>query len=140
MRVKTDLKWDGDTIKLRGRKVVNKSVFETGLIVEGQAKVLAPKAEGRLAGSITTQSRTDGTFPSGKGSQAGDVISKPSVDGVVYVGTPVNYAPYMEFGTIHTPAQAFLRSALALAKGSQLTLVKAKIKNVSKYIFAEYIK
>ena len=129
MRVKTDLKWDGDTIKLRGRKVVNKSAFETGLIVEGQAKVLAPIDTGRLSASISTQSNKQGTG-------GADSIAKPTKDGIVLVGTPIVYGPYMEFGTVKTDAQPFLRPALALAKGYVLTIVK----KASKFIFAEYIK
>ena len=129
MEVKTTLEWDGDVVKLRGKKVVNKSVYETGLIVEGQAKTLSPVDTGRLSASINTQSNKQGTG-------SADPITKPTKDGVVLVGTPVSYAPYMEFGTVKTDSQAFLRPALALAKGQTLTIVK---KN-SKSIFKEYIK
>ena len=130
MRVKTELKWDGDTIKLRGRKVVNKSAFEIGLIVEGNAKPLINNVSGRLAASITTQSNKEG---SGSGI---DTISKPSLEGVVLVGTPVEYAPYVEFGTSRADAFPFLRPALNQAKGRDLALLK---KN-GKTIFAGYIK
>ena len=84
---------------------------------------------GRLAASISTQSRTEGT---GNGT---DTISKPTADGVVYVGTPVSYAPYMEFGTVKTEAQSFLRPALTLAKGKAVTITKKESKNV----FGDYL-
>ena len=127
--VTTKLKWDGDVVKIRGQKVRNKSIFEIGLVVEGNAKQLAPVDTGRLAGSITTQSKDES---SGGGA---DTISRPATDGVVLVGTAVEYAPYMEFGTSKTDAQAFLRPALRLASGQELTIVK---KN-SKYYFGDYL-
>lgn len=136
MKVETELKWNGDIVKIQGKRVVNKSAYETGLVVEGQAKDLAPIDSGRLAASITTQTKTQGTKPSGKGADGTDVISKPTAEGQALVGTPVFYGPYMEFGTIRTTAQAFLRPALALAKGQMLTIFN---KN-SKYYFRDYLK
>ena len=130
MEVQTKLRWNGDKIKIKGRKVVNKSAFETGLIVEGQAKLLTPVDTGRLAASISTQSINNGS------SGGVDTIAKPTQLGVVLVGTPVNYGPYIEFGTIKSNAQAFLRPALALAQGKVLSIIK---KN-GKYIFAGYLK
>jgi len=130
MKVTTDLEWNGDIVKIRGVKVVNKSAFETGLIVEGNAKPLINNVSGRLGASITTQSKSEG---SGSGE---DTITKPAQDGVVYVGTAVEYGPYVEFGTIHAAAHPFLRPALAQAQGRSLLLLE---KN-GKRIFKEYIK
>lgn len=141
-----DKKWSGDLIKIQGKKVINKSSFETGLIVEGQAKLLAPKDTGHLAASITTQSKEEGTEPEypmkyGKGSaiimSASKMrIKKPNADGETYVGTPLEYAPYMEFGTVRTDAQPFLRPALDLALGKVLTIVR----KFGKYYFGEYLR
>lgn len=130
-----DSKWYGDDAKIQGKKVINKSAFETGLIVEGTAKGLAPVNFGYLAASITTQSKTDGTRPdspkrsaSPKGLDPGMpenmTIDKPTDENEVHVGTPVEYAPYIEFGTIRTPGQAFLRPALDLAKGETLRILE----------------
>jgi len=113
--LETTLKWDGDKVVLLGKKVVNKTALETGLIVEGDAKLLSPVDTGRLAGSITTTEQ------------------KP---GVVYVGTNVEYAPYMEFGTSKTDAQPFLRPALLKAKGANLVILQ---KN-GKSLFGGYLK
>ena len=134
--VKTTLVWKGDEIKIRGKRVISDSSFEIGLAVEGQAKQLSPINTGRLAGSITTQSIDKGTSPSCKGALESDVIQKPRAEGETYVGTPVFYAPYIEYGTRRTNAQAFLRPALSLAEGKTLTIVK---KN-AKWHFAEYLK
>jgi hypothetical protein len=159
--VKTDLNWNGEDVKVKGKKVMNKSLFELGLIIEGQAKVLAPVKTGRLAGSITTQSRTEGTKPDGN-AKSSDVITKPSRDEEVFVGTAVDYAPHIEYGTssyiikaknarslsdgksyfgksVTHPgidAQPFLRPSLALAQGKTLRTFE---ENGKRY-FADYMR
>ena len=123
MQVFTETKWDGPQVKIQAKKVLNVSMFELGLIVEGHAKVLSPKKTGRLAASITTQAQGQGTKPEsaskyGTGStETISIINKPNSKNQVLVGTNVEYAPFMEFGTIFTDAQPFLRPALDLAKG-----------------------
>ena len=134
--VTLETKWNGAAVKIQGRKVVNKSAWETGLIVEGQAKVLSPEDTGRLAASITTQSLTQGTIPNGSGAVPTDLISKPRDPQEVLVGTPVFYGPYMEFGTIKTDAQPFLRPALDLAKGKTLNILEFN----GKFYLKEYLK
>ena len=132
-----NIKWNGDEVKLLGKKAISNSIYGIGLIVEGNAKSLAPIDTGRLASSITTQSKSKGTKPSGKGAVSSDVITKPADDNQVFVGTPVQYAPYMEFGTIRTNyAQPFLRPALRMAQGETLTIVRRE----SKYYFKDYLK
>ena len=129
-------KWNGNIIKIQGKRVVNKSIFEIGLVVEGQAKTLCPIKTGRLAGSITTQaSDGQGTAPRAPAGP-GDMIQKPNVPNEVYVGTAVEYGPYQEFGTVRNNAQPFLRPALDLAKGKALTIVKEN----GRYEFREYMK
>jgi len=110
-------------IKRRAEKLKEKSTFEIGLVVEGQAKLLTPIKTGRLAGSITTQSRTKGTKPDGE-AFASDIIQKPASDSEVFVGTPVDYAPYIEYGTRRSSAQPFLRPALNMARGQVPKIVK----------------
>jgi len=61
--------WKGNEIKFQGKKVVDKSIWEIGLIVEGQAKELCPVNYGYLKASINTQSRDQGT-------ELGQVVSK----------------------------------------------------------------
>lgn len=117
-QVRTDLQWNGQDVKIRGRKVINKTIFETGLIVQGQAVVLAPVDTGYLRGSIVTASNvkdTD-TRPDKNGRKASG-IEAPSSDNEVLVGTSVEYATIMEF-----LRQPYLRPALDLAKGKALTI------------------
>ena len=114
--------WRGQEVKIIGKKVVGKTIFEAGLIVEGNAKSLCPIDTGRLAASITTQAAGQGTDPKGKGAVSSDKIQPPTMDREVFVGTPVFYGPYQEFGTVRNEPQPFLRPALDMAKGKALTL------------------
>ena len=64
---------------------------KVGLVAEGYAKRLCPVDTGRLRNSITHVINA--------GEQA------------VYVGTNVEYAPYVELGTSRQKAQPYLRPA-----------------------------
>lgn len=124
MKTTVDTQWHGEEIKVQGKKVVNKSAFEVGLIVEGQAIDLCPVKTGRLKGSITTQADTGEGTRVRAPATSGDQISKPPA-GEVWVGTNVEYGPFIEFGQLRKNAQPFLRPALDLAKGRVLTIVEA---------------
>lgn len=69
-----------------------------GLAAEGYAKRACPVDTGNLRNSITHQL---------------DVGDKS-----VYVGTSVEYAPYVEMGTSRTAAQPFLRPAATEHEGT----------------------
>jgi HK97 gp10 family phage protein len=146
MKTTIEKVWRGAEVKIQGNKVVNRSAFELGLIVEGQAKQLCPVNYGYLAASITTQSKTNGTHPGAptsggapKGINPGPPpkmeIDKPGDDNEVLVGTGVFYAPYVEFGTYKTNSQPFLRPAFDLAKGKTLTIVQGQ----ARIQFADYL-
>lgn len=151
MTVKTTIQqqWHGQDVKVRGKRVVGKTAFEIGLIVEGYAKSLAPVNFGHLAASITTQASDGGSEPSRPRPVANpkgeDVVSRhhlglkidaPTEASEVLVGTPLFYAPHVEFGTVRMDAQPFLRPALDLARGQTLTVT---MKN-GRYEFREYLR
>lgn len=121
--------WNGEEVARRSERLANLSAFEIGLAVEGQAKLLAPVDTGRLRGSITTASGSGKrTNPSGTGSNSADKISAPNNPNETFVGTPVTYGPYMEYGTRYTDAQPFLRPALDMVRGKILSIVKKSAK------------
>jgi HK97 gp10 family phage protein len=124
--------WNGADVMQRAKQLIGKSSFEIGLVVEAQAKGLSPVRTGRLVGSIHTVS-ADGqsTAPA----LADDKLSTPTQQYETHVGTSVEYAPYVEYGTRNTDAQAFLRPALDIAQGKALTIVEV---NGKKY-FGEYL-
>jgi hypothetical protein len=122
--------WNGKDVKIKGKKVVGKTSYEVGLVVEGQAKLLAPVMFGYLAASITTQSKDNGTKVENPSKYAArsdwanskigndfTEIEKPKEDNIILVGTPVSYAPYQEF--LNRP---FLRPSLDLAQGKAVTI------------------
>ena len=125
IKTTVESQWNGEEVKIRGNRVRNKSAFEIGLVVERQAKALCPIKSGMLAGSITTQSQTEGTSPEAPATES---IQKPGMEGEVFVGTPVEYGPYVEFGTWKMDAQPYLRPALDLAQGKVLTIVEIEAK------------
>lgn len=129
--VKTDSTWNGDIVKGLAFNAATGSAYEIGLAVEAQAKLLADGFKhptGRTKGSITTQARDKGTSPSGTGSAGSDVIQKPSDAQEVFVGTAVNYAPYLEFGTMYMRAQPFLRPALQIVTGGAIQIAEFESK------------
>jgi hypothetical protein len=158
--------WHGKEVKVQGQRVTGKTGYEIGLVIEGQAKLLAPKDTGYLAASITTQawdgrgtepedpakygkviggftalSLTEGKMPEIKKEKRGFspwemTIRAPTEYNTVFVGTPLFYGPYQEFGTRRCRAQPFLRPALDLAMGKVLTI---GIKN-GRWEFKDYLK
>lgn len=73
------------------QRAMDRALEEIGLAAEGYAKRACPVDTGRLRNSITH--------------------AVESAEDSVYVGTDVEYAPYVELGTRRTAAQPFLRPA-----------------------------
>lgn len=85
-----------------------KALEEVGLVAEGYAKKACPVDTGRLRNSITHQVR-----PSEKS---------------VYIGTNVEYAPYVELGTSRMKPQPFLRPAAADHEGTYKKIFESELK------------
>ena len=82
--------WNGPLAIKDFDKAMFKSLTESAIIVESQAKALTPVDTGNLRGSITRDVKKDSAV----------------------VGTNVLYAIYVELGTRFQRAQAFLFPAL----------------------------
>jgi len=107
----TKIKWDEAMLAAARRGLV-----KAGIIIEGQAVRLCPVDTGRLKGSITYATNSAGSRPSG-GAGADDGVSSPGDDYTLHVGTNVDYAPYVEYGTRRSPTgQPYLRPALDIQK------------------------
>lgn len=74
--------------------IVYTALEKCGLVAEGYAKRLCPVDTGRLRNSITHTTVSEG-------------------ETVTYVGTNVEYAPYVELGTLRTRAQPFIKPSVA---------------------------
>ena len=98
------MEWKGDKF-LKALKSGTEKALRTGaLIVEGDAVLRAPVDTGNLRASITH--RVDGDE--------------------AIIGTNVEYAPYLEFGTSKQSPQPYLRPALDENK-SQVRNIMGKI-------------
>ena len=81
-----------DAVKGELEKVLPKILESWGVVAEGYAKLNCPVDTGRLRNSITHE-RND-------------------KEGYVQVGTNVEYAPYVEYGTSRQSAQPYLTPAI----------------------------
>lgn len=87
------------------QRAIDRALEEIGLAAEGYAKRACPVDTGNLRNSITH--------------------AVESADNAVYIGTNVEYAPYVELGTSRQKAQPFLRPA-ASEHGAQYRQVLKK--------------
>jgi HK97 gp10 family phage protein len=79
-------------VDAEGRRTVQREVFRSLLNVQRRAKERCPVDTGRLRNSIAIEPADEGLSGT--------------------VGTNVEYAPYVEFGTRYMPAQPFLLPAI----------------------------
>lgn len=79
---------------------------ECGLAAEGYAKRLCPVDTGLLRNSITHAEH----------------------EGDEYIGTNVEYAPYVEYGTVKTKAQPFLKPAATEHTSEYQAIVERRLK------------
>jgi len=89
---------DGNNYATAMDKALKQAVTKAGIIIERQAVALAPTDSGRLKGSITWRTRSDGDGVRTP-AKANDGVSKPSRKWTAHIGTNVEYAPHVEYGT-----------------------------------------
>ena len=120
-----------------------------GLVAEGYAKKLAPVGTpestgipgyigGLLRGSITHalsgKQPAISTYQDNKGIRRGTYSGTAPEEGdankkAVYIGTNVEYAPYVCLGTIHMAAQPFLKPAVADHANEYRKIIEKELKN-----------
>ena len=86
----------------------NKGLLLIGLQAEGYAAMKAPVDTGRLRASITHALDED--------------------EQAVYIGTNVEYAPYVEMGTSKTKAKPFLKPAASGHKAEYKAILEATLR------------
>lgn len=144
------LTWNGDIVRQRAKNLAGKSAWTIGMAVLSDAKMLCAVNYGYLAASLMvadderkTKLDSPASFasevpPAGHSVSTFREIKAPTVEsdlvGEVFVGTAVDYGPYVEYGTIKTNAQPFLRPALDMARGKAPTIVEIE----GKLAFGEY--
>lgn len=94
-----------DLAKAEIRAAFSRALERVGMQAEGYAQDLCPVDTGNLRNSITHT--TDGT--------------------AAYIGTNVEYAPYVELGTRRAAAQPFLKPAATDHRGTYANIVKDEL-------------
>lgn len=85
---------------------IPKALEASAILVQGEAKTLAPVDTGNLRNSITRETHED----------------------YAIVGTNVEYGPFQEFGTSKMAAQPFLTPALNRNRSRIVQLISAAVK------------
>ena len=92
-------------------KAMDRALPTIGLFVQGEAMVRVPVLTGRLRGSLT-YATTRGQSNTRNPAHPTDVVKRPYDKNEVYIGTNVDYGPYVEYGTKRSKAQPYLRPAV----------------------------
>ena len=96
-------------------KAIEASLETAGVILERQATQLTAVDTGRLRGSITYRSQRKQSRVRAPAS-GNDQVSRPGRKWTLHVGTNVEYAAHLEYGTRKMSAQPYLRPALTMFK------------------------
>lgn len=104
-------KWTDKVQAADFEQIAKRALTKIGAMLEDAAVALCPVRTGRLRGSITyaVQDYQDGVRSEARQS---DAVSRPRSSYICHVGTNVEYAPYVEYGTIYHGAQPYLRPAM----------------------------
>lgn len=97
------------------KKQLQNELVKLGLRTLRNAKRNAPVDTGRLRASITLADSEGLIQPIGAEAQQDDSVTATSDRFKVVVGTNVDYAKFIEFGTVNRPADPFLRPAVSTA-------------------------
>lgn len=110
---------------------------ECGLAAEGYAKRLCAVDTGLLRNSITHAldgqptaiSEYQDNSKKQSGSYSGSTPKEPKGRRAVYIGTNVEYAPYVELGTSRTAEQPFLKPAVENNKSAYQSIMKRHLQS-----------
>jgi len=88
-----------DKINAAMTKAINNGLKAACIMVEGQAVSLVPVDSGRLKGSITWKTESDHGDTVNRETEGDIKLKTPVKKNQGIVGTNVEYAPYVEYGT-----------------------------------------
>lgn len=111
IKVNSDVVWNGNNVNKSIDQQIERALMSSAILVQGAAVKNAPKDTGTLKASITREVGRD----------------------TANIGTSLEYAPYVEFGTRRQRAQPYLKPALLLNIDKVKNLFK-QIIGLSKYV------
>lgn len=100
------------------KKVISEMDHKMSIVLEA----LGMEAEGNAVSEITRLGAVDT-------GRLRDSISHAKDDGAAYIGTNVEYAPYVEFGTYRKGARPFLRNAVANHSDDYKRIIESGLKS-----------
>lgn len=100
------------------------ALTESAIVAEGESIIRCPVDTGHLRGSISFRTHDTGdNKPDG-------LSGHPSV-GTAVIGTNVEYAPYVEYGTRYQKAQPFLTQGMMAAVPKIVEIFRRRVGEVS---------
>lgn len=126
-----------DLVRNATDDAIEKALEEIGITAEAYAKLIATQKHivdtGRLRNSITHATKSD-TGQTNYSDNHGKTYSDGSAKGTpeaktVYVGTNVEYAPYIEYGTTKQVARPFLHPAVTEHVDEYKDMFKKSLEN-----------
>ncbi len=133
MDIKVSLKTNKKEILKAAAEQIERGMMAIGIEAESNAKDICPVDTGRLRNSITfATSTTQGAANNrdGQSADANDYATHGNPEsGSVYIGTNVEYAPYIEEGSSRRKARPFLKTALTKHIDRYKQLLEAALKS-----------
>ncbi|MGD1817997.1 MAG: HK97-gp10 family putative phage morphogenesis protein [Pleomorphochaeta sp.] len=120
-------------------KVLDKGLTEAAIHAEGNCITQAPKDTGHLRGSIshitriaqsTRETIKESIDEKTKDLAAGDFIKGVAFSGEAFVGTNLEYAPHVEYGTVIQRAQPFMRGGMDDSKAGIQSILAKNLTNL----------
>lgn len=108
-------KWYDDKVNKKVEKVIESKLILVGEYVRGQVAILAPKVTGNLRASYVWVTAKQAGKPGGAARKK-TTLPKPTDNLSVRIGTNVDYAIPVEFGTNKRQAKPHLRPGLQISK------------------------
>lgn len=110
-----------DEIRKEIEERKKRALTEAAIQLEGKIAIRTPVDTGHLRASISH------IAPLGKSEDGGDRLSGIAPDDAAYVGTNVEYAAYVEYGTRYQKAQPYMRAGFAAAKSDIDRIIKGRL-------------
>lgn len=115
MRIETRLEEQGDAFMHMLGQTLDKAVAEGALVMAGEIKTRTPVRTGRLRASITASSA---------------LLDGSDMTGEAHVGTNVEYAAHVEYGTIRQRPQPYMRTGGEASRGKVESILVRRLKRL----------
>jgi HK97 gp10 family phage protein len=94
---------------------LNPSSLNIGVAIASQAKLLAPVDHGQLRNSLSVSTLKETKLLNNKSGEFAEALDTQGLkENEAYVGSNTDHTIFMEYGTVKTPAQPFLRPSAEL--------------------------